>query len=273
MGNKNPCSQIARNALCQTFVRLSKRTWRDIRDSQPIGIGEESITDYLLLHLLRHHQYEVQINKFSKFKEGRTTGADWEWWLVKNDHGFPMRIQAKRIDSDSLEYPGLYKKAPDGTKLQSDLLIDDAQREDCYPLYCFYNYWPRTPSGMDWNCNAYNFERDLLGCAIGDAYKVNKQIRVKSVHLMDIARFCFPWHCLVCCEGFTKMGNPSLPERARRLIEANSLDAGTVPRIREIPHYVRTLQTRREGSMHQMSAEELEFRGNVDGIMIIRERQ
>src|SRR5262249_16061767 len=117
-----PCAERYRDALCRTFETLSVRTWIDLRDSGMLGhsLSEESLTDLLVLDIGRLHRADVIIKKFTKPEEGRTTGADWEWWFVRGQSGFGMRVQAKKIGDDN-DYPGLLKTLPKSRRLQVNL--------------------------------------------------------------------------------------------------------------------------------------------------------
>src|ERR1041384_2843347 len=106
-------------------------------------LQEESITDYLLLDLVRAHPQEVVVKQFNKVKEGGKIGADWLWWFVGGGVGYGMRVQAKRMSRKGLGYDGLDRNAGKTGIKQIDLLIQDAaaQNPPLYPMYCFYNHW------------------------------------------------------------------------------------------------------------------------------------
>ena len=57
--------------------------------------GEETLTDINLIELKRNLSALVFTEKFSRYREGRETSADWEWWIA-DEHGWlGLRIQAR----------------------------------------------------------------------------------------------------------------------------------------------------------------------------------
>jgi hypothetical protein len=89
---------------CVLLSALAQRTWADLYDSAVLGhsLGEESITDYLVLALRRHFPHRNWMRQWSRRQEGELTGADWDWWLLYpgQRRGVGLRIQAKKIDID-----------------------------------------------------------------------------------------------------------------------------------------------------------------------------
>lgn len=160
-----------------------------------VPLGEESITDYLLLNLKRWHPTEISIRKFNKTTEEPLSGADWEWWLGGTPGGWVrMRIQAKRLHNGGT-YPYLAHNN------QSTRLIASARKVQAYPLYCFYNNWDLRMFHPPWNCGTQPYQPHLYGCAIADAQDVHAAIQLKHSSLQDIIDRCYPWSCLVCCRG------------------------------------------------------------------------
>jgi len=260
--------------ICRTFEKLSSQTWLDLRDAEQMGheLGEESITDFLILALKRLHRYEMWINKFNKAQEGRTTGADWEWWFGANSRWFGMRVQAKKIDTGTLKYTGLYHTVRKGRRKQINLLLRDARRRRLYPLYCFYSYWDTRKVDLPWSCCSFPPQEELCGCTIADAYAVRQKMRMRAITVKDLSSIWLPWVCLVCCNGYGLTEGASLPERARNLVQQISDSPYVVPEIGSAPHYVLRLQEQRPESYHSFRPEQLDFLGDVDGILVVKER-
>lgn len=239
-------------ALCRTLADLSRQTWFDIRDSRAKGlpIGEDSITDFLLLDLTRRCPGQVQVRRFNRVEEGRKTGADWEWWFVEGGRGFGIRFQAKLIDRSCTKYTQLDRVTPETGRKQINLLISDARdsRHPCSPMYIFYNYWPPSKPGAPWRCDRPR-DDELLGCSIANALAVRRRLPDNSVS--GIGSDSLPLSCLACCD--MRKGAIRFPAIARGV--ASSL-AGrgkrsgwtrSVPRItRSLPRYVRDLLDNRE---------------------------
>jgi hypothetical protein len=216
--------------ICQTFQALAMQTWADLRDSSKAGLqrGEETITDDLLLALSRRHPDEITIVQFEKKLEGEN-GADWEWWLGSFDGWFGMRIQAKKLDVPNLQYLGINRKVAKSNRYQADLLVEMAEMQKCFPIYCFYNYWDQGQFLHDWKCGSFSSQVELLGCTISDAYKVRGLMKTKT-RLSAIDKSAWPWMCLVCCAGYAKSGS-SLPYRAHGFIKNMAGNHVTIPDV------------------------------------------
>ena len=84
-----------RNHLyCKEFIDKSKYVYNWMK-KQP-SVGEESITDWLLF-ALSESLTSLKYKTFSRHKEARETGADWEWWFVDDKKALCLRIQAKKL--------------------------------------------------------------------------------------------------------------------------------------------------------------------------------
>ena len=232
-------------------------------------IGEESITDFLLLHLYRNHQQEVTIKKFNKQNEEPKTGADWEWWFVSGNQSFGMRVQAKRLKTDTLNYVKLGKKVGATKTMQVDRLINSAKRNQCFPVYCFYNYWAtssfvpkqRCPHLMPFTC--------LYGCAVADAREVRLLVKAKKRSLVAFAPHLWPWMCLVCCTN-QPSNNSSLAERVRAFAVNLARDKTEVPDVRTSPPvYVSALI----GKSLETNVDTALPDKDVAGILVIQERK
>lgn len=260
--------------ICRTFAKLSSKTWLDLGDAQRMGheIGEESITDFLILELKRHHRYELWINKFTKPQEGRTTGADWEWWFGASGSWFGMRVQAKKIDSGTLKYTGLYHTVRKGRRKQINLLLRDAKKRKLFPLYCFYSFWDKEIADLPWSCCSFPPLEELCGCTVADAYAVRAKMKSQTVSVKDLASIWFPWICLVCCRGYGVDTAASLPERAHNLVQQMSDYRRDISLVEEPPHYVRFLLDQQPETSHSIGMDRLDFQGDIDGILVVRER-
>lgn len=262
--------------LCHVFRILAERTWHDLSDAAKAGysLGEESVTDYLLLDLKRRAPIEVIVSKFNRRDEGHTTGADWEWWFVQGGRGFGMRVQAKRLNPATQKYDTLDHTVRRTGRKQVNLLIGDAEAASprLYPMYCFYNYIPPGGAQPLWRCRSRGPDVREFGCSVADAYSIRALLRRKrkQTDLGSIGALSFPWSCMVCCNGFAG-SEASLPERVRAVAFAMSqLVAETESRARrerrlrsrpsvpepvaELPVYVH----------HALQARERDGRGNAE---------
>jgi hypothetical protein len=204
------------NDLCTTFTELAIKTWLDIRDAYRLRapIGEESITDYLLLELKRRHNSEIKIVKFTRWMEGKRTGADWEWWLGGQGAWYGMRVQAKKLDSQTSRYTALHHKTPRASVMQVTRLIKDAKKHNLYPMYCFYNFcepprqpqwWYRWPTPEAW------------GCTIADAQRIRSAIKKGHDSWDEISDISLPWTSLICHGRASSSGGRALANNAYRI--------------------------------------------------------
>lgn len=110
---------------------LAVRRWIQ---RQP-AVKEESLTDWLL-YTISEAIPTVTYKAFTRTEEARTTGADWEWWLVYPNYSFKMRIQAKKLFPKKDNYSGIVHTNQHG--LQIDRLLADATQRNYAAFYAFY---------------------------------------------------------------------------------------------------------------------------------------
>lgn len=210
--------------ICQSFIYRSIGTWFRLKSSIETGISisEDSITDFNLLDLQTEHPFEIKTQRFNSTKEGEN-GADWEWWLGSNDNWLGFRIQAKKIDVQTLNYKELDHKNKKGKQI--DLLIEDSFDNDplLIPLYVFYNYWdnkfvPTWECKINSKCVDISDHEPLFGCGLSYAIDVKEVLENKSKKIDDILEITYPWSCLVCCPQFSK-DSMDLPTRAFNFIK------------------------------------------------------
>jgi hypothetical protein len=241
-----------------------------------LDVSEESLTDFLLLDLKRALPNNVFIKKFSKLQEGKTTGADWEWWFIGQGRGFGMRVQAKKLSTGTQKYEELGRLAgkKSGTR-QVDLLIGDAQKFNLYATYCFYNFWDSKVALPAWRCGSFAPDQRMLGCAIADAVAIESLIAKGLNDLRSVAKHCLPWSCLVCCEGFAASPQDSLADRTHNIIAGFLAGADDTRQANErpVPEVLERGQwPRYVSAILEAPAESIERPENrdIDGILVIR---
>ncbi|WP_238858030.1 DUF6615 family protein [Poritiphilus flavus] len=130
--------------IYKLFEQISQDVWFRLRDTSRASIrqGEETITDIILLEILRSGNKNIIVVQTPKIKEPEK-GTDWEWWIGNEKTGWlRYAVQAKKIDPKTLNYKSLnYKsgKKPN-QKRQVDILKRYAEKNNAIPLYSFYNY-------------------------------------------------------------------------------------------------------------------------------------
>jgi hypothetical protein len=214
-------SYLYSSNLCKTFCYQSGKTWDrlDIEKITGISIGEESLTDINLQDLKINCPFDIHIQKFNRIVEAKN-GADWEWWLISNKVGIGFRVQAKKIDVATLEYPEIYKMNKNGKQI--DLLINGAKAASPkrIPLYVLYNCFDPYNTKYAWNCKTHIKNYKLLGCSIIPADLVLKKYKIPKLGFNQFSGLMYPWHCLVCCTcysarlGYGPKKQSSLPVNA-----------------------------------------------------------
>src|SRR6218665_938727 len=114
--------------LCQIIKKRSISTWRTLLEADALAckVGEESITDFLVLELAKGAAFGgYTVKAFTKHQE-HLNGADWELWLTgPTGAWFGYRIQAKVLDIATLSYKNLHH-GPAGGPSQAQKLIAGA---------------------------------------------------------------------------------------------------------------------------------------------------
>jgi Family of unknown function (DUF6615) len=274
------CWPDSSTSLCRSFAALAAETWSNLRDADRLGLqlGEESVTDFLLLDLKRFHRRSVVVRKFAKGAE-RQSGADWEWWFRASDMWFGARVQAKKLSTRRLVYEKLDYKPVRSRKRQIDQLIDDAQSRRLYPLYCFYNYWDTSVMPATSYCGSFPPQDEHFGCTVADAYAVRD--RVSDPTLCGLLPLSLPWMCLVCCRGFS-VEDKRLPARAyavardglrSRALRTKDKAPPVAEPIDRPPQYVARLLEQRDDMIDELTAEQFGLPAELRGLLVIADHE
>lgn len=210
--------------LCRRLQAISRSTWIDLWAAHlhQTSLGEESITDYLVLDLRRHLKAQTRIRKFCKVHEEPRSGSDWIWFFLNktNMNYFAVTIQAKKISSksSSRHYRALGRY--DGIKasqLASQIhYTNSLPFGPAAPFYAFYNnpffFEPQKPLVLPEPVKKKNIRirggdktqgnRDCdLGITIINSHQLRVIQRGKSVPQKQYP-FIRPWWHLACqCRG------------------------------------------------------------------------
>ena len=227
--------------LCKTLIDQSKRTWDALITAFSLGgsIGEESITDFLVLDLMKASQLGgFTVASFKKHQEA-VNGADWELWFTgASNLWIGFRIQSKKITVVSQLYAHLHPATKPGKPTQLQKLVTHANAVSAVPIYALYSAWQPNAVAPVWNCKSFGQTDELWGISLATASAVASIAPMNSRGA--IAPHMFPIHCLVCCHGYN---NTDLPNRASAFlrshaaIEAPLLDAppSHVARLLDMP--------------------------------------
>jgi hypothetical protein len=239
--------------LCDVFRQSATyvHTWLT---EQP-GVKEESITDWLLYDISKNAA-EVTYVAFSRHEEARTTGADWEWWILFSDGAIRLRVQAKRLFDTKDNYPELARTNKYG--LQITKLLADSSTVNAFPLYAFYHtgqsgsLCPQRPQAPE-------------GVHLASAFRVDQsflQTR-KAVSSVDALQLASQVSCLVCCPIATSSASDFLQHLKRYHSLPDSASPQHMGFHAKIPHFVVSLVESRESVPEWW---EREFSRDLEGV-------
>ncbi|HIF9544181.1 TPA: DUF6615 family protein [Photobacterium damselae] len=202
------------------LIKNSSWTWNKLREARKLGfqLGEESITDFLILNIKKLGGTKLVVESFTRHKEA-LNGADWEWWFTgSSGKWLGMRIQAKVLKLDTDKYEHLHHKNNNGQ--QVDLLVQDAVKSNMIPAYCMYTNWDPKKYDTPWKCQTYKTSVRHYGTALLSAKKVKAYQAKNETRLSQIIKDLKPMHCIFCCQGH---GGFDLPTRALSYALSNGL--------------------------------------------------
>lgn len=187
--------------------RISSDTWNRLQQSLTlyVRLGEETLTDLLLLDLKAQSIYRVYVFQSPKWHEA-LFGTDLEIFVREQDGStYLYAIQAKKIDHRKSNHPGwpsiatrpsaasstpsgrytqLGKTNSSGT-LQLDLLESYAKKVGAVPCYLLYNFASPSPCSSStqryWNCCDCSCcrsgcEDSQFGCTLAPSWVIRKAI-------------------------------------------------------------------------------------------------
>jgi hypothetical protein len=179
--------RVLRDAMRRNSGRIwHEKAWAERHD---LSMSEETITEMLLLRLLRAAKgSSFQIDVFNKIEEV-TSGADWEFWFLGLLNHVVLRIQAKRLFRTG-RYASL---DPQGG--QTTQLIKDATKWGSHPYFAFYNDETFFPQSFPVRrCCEYHGP-SYCGCLLVPAMEV---LKLGSKNPTHFSRVALPLHCIVC---------------------------------------------------------------------------
>ncbi|OPX54101.1 hypothetical protein SAMN02745127_01526 [Oceanospirillum multiglobuliferum] len=204
----------------EILIKNSNWAWNKLREARKLGfqLGEESITDFLILNIKKLGGTKLIVESFTRHKES-VNGADWEWWFTgPSGKWLGMRIQAKVLKLDSEKYEHLHHHNKNGK--QVDLLVQDAIRGNMVPTYCMYTNWDPSKYDTPWKCKTHKTSVRHYGTALLSTSKVRQLQATKETRLSMIINSLRPMHCIFCCSGH---GGTDLPSRALNYAKSTGL--------------------------------------------------
>lgn len=148
MINYNPAHLIANcysnSNLCQIHTDIEQEVVDFMAHVK--GVGEESITDFLLWRWAKANNNfkHFNVKTFTKAQENTISGADFELklWVLTKFGSFSMAFQAKKISKPFNGYHSkINYKSKNAKHKQIDVLLNYAKSSTypVIPMYCFYS--------------------------------------------------------------------------------------------------------------------------------------
>lgn len=235
--------------LYEIAIKNSQWAWDKLREAKKckFQIGEESITDLLVLNFKKWGKGKIVVNTFTRHKEA-INGSDWEWWFTgPSGKWLGMRIQAKVLNLISEKYEHLHYSNKNGK--QVDLLINDARKNSLIPLYFMYTNWSPGCYRPGWKCKTYRSSVWHYGASMLNPKVVKKLEKRNKTRLKSVINDLRPMHCIFCCSGYL---HGDMPNRALGWLEGSGLFFKPDAEMRESdtkylrdnpPHYVAQLMS------------------------------
>ncbi len=154
-------------------------------------LKEESITDWLLDYFDQHTN-RIRYYQFNRQQEGKTYGADWDWWMILRNGCFKLRIQAKKVKNRTNHYNDLTRNNKNG--YQIDLLLNSSSAQNFYPLYALYG----KSEGVE-RCQRPPSPVTLHICSAQEIYDLLFGRPRQRINSTDLLQLTIPLECLFCC--------------------------------------------------------------------------
>jgi hypothetical protein len=230
-----------------TSTQLASRTvWNTLAAAShaKCTIGEESITDFLVLGLKLVASSSLNIEVFTKHAESRN-GADWELCLIgKKGSCLHLRIQAKIINARKLTYDHLHPPRK-GRLTQAQKLIAASIVIPATPIYCLYSNWGTGTIGApSWTCGTHPADESLFGISVVSAHNIVLLRATRTKTLAGLSPYMTPFHCLFCCRNY---GGDDLASAAHAYVK-DRIDKNAILLKAPPPHVRDLIERRRLGN-------------------------
>jgi hypothetical protein len=250
-------------SACHALTLASRLVWKGIsKANQKLRVGEESLTDMVLLIAENFNAGCITCKKFTRREENKT-GGDWLWFFVQSGRSYSTLMQAKKLYVDQFTYTTL--KKPSRGPTQMNKLIRYIIQEDHVPLYCFYNSWPTIPN---WATRQYQGKSEDWGCAVASAERVKARMVRGDNKLNTIGPLSQPWSVLVCPSRQKGAVTLPFPDRVREAL-VNLVGRRGLPPVREAdnPHPLM------DWAAATGRTELVDEPPNLAGVVVIQERE
>ena len=185
--------------------KIAKDTWERIKQSRSwdvqVRIGEETLTDLLVLDFIRLMKSRAKVFQSTKTQESKQ-GTDLEIRIhAGGNRADVFAVQAKKLYR-SKRYDHLKARVKSSDSFQIDILERYSRSVGAIPLYLLYNYVDRDEIQPYWHCCQCPDERQL-GCTLVPSWNIRRAISMRghrnfdSIHTSSCA--ALPWRCLFNC--------------------------------------------------------------------------
>ena len=256
---------------CKEVKKISEYI-RDWISKQP-AVKEESLTDYLLFQLSEKVS-RIRYKAFTRQEEAKTTGADWEWWIIlSNNCAYKLRVQAKKGFPDN--YPHIAHSNKYG--LQIEKLLEDAINTNSMPLYAFYTNGigqVMCPLGIN--------DEGVYMAGANKVYSSFIQGIRQKISIQSVLSISNPLSCFFCCplveekgvrfsDFFEKYYDAESREEIQRTLNLEYEELNGKPTMlglhKSIPNYVSILIDQENNKENNIDSwYESEFRNKIKDI-------
>lgn len=166
--------------LKAAFENITKSVWNGLGDAfeHDISFGETSISDMILLYLIKLNNPQISI-KQTKQNEESEFGTDWVWWIGSDNKGWvAFAVQAKKYSTKDDRYNSLGHKVKGIS--QSDILKSYADSIQAVPIYALYNYVLRENFSTGIRGIVLNYPKDMYGVTLTSLNVVKKATNTRG---------------------------------------------------------------------------------------------
>lgn len=190
--------------------KIAEDTWDRLEQSKihNVRLGEETLTELLVLDFARHAPKGIKLYQTSKSEEART-GTDLEVLVETGGNEYiAFVIQAKKLYSSG-RYSHLNAKVSGTNTYQIDILQEYSRRSRTIPLYLLYNFVEGVEEACEYEpeiprCFCQTIESvKYLGCTLVPIWQIRQAINTPGCRNFDSIHnlsSVFPWHCLFDCK-------------------------------------------------------------------------
>jgi hypothetical protein len=228
-------------------------------------VREESLSDWLLYQMSQKIK-NCTTRTFSRNEEGKTTGADWEWFFIfKKNLYYKMRVQAKKVFPDN--YPHIAYSNKYG--LQIEKLLDNALRTNAVPLYAFYTSEYTYPSV----CSLNRCDEGVYISGANTLYAnfiCKKRQKIEPQKIFEISK---PLSSFFCCSLISKENGLAAfvqeyypletAQDIAKSLEKNPDDTAVLGRYDKLPSYISCLLNAKTSGL---AVFEKEFKDEINSL-------